>query len=83
MDILLAKPKEQAMGGCVINRPAATMTNQALARIRWLSAVEGGRKAIPVGPNYTTVARFRRQGSDWTTMLGVLLLNSSAQSTAT
>jgi hypothetical protein len=49
----------------MINRPAAAMTNQELARIQWLSPVEGGRKAIPVGPNYTTVARFKGQGPDW------------------
>lgn len=41
------------------------MSNQPIARIQWLSSSEGGRKQLPLGPSYTTVARFERQGDQW------------------
>jgi hypothetical protein len=41
------------------------MTNQATARIQWVSPTAGGRKEFPIGPKYATVARFKSQGSDW------------------
>jgi len=42
------------------------MSNQAIARIQWISPAAGGRKQLPTGPRYTTVARFERQGDAWT-----------------
>ena len=35
------------------------------ARIRWKTQAEGGRKTIPPGPRYSTVARFPGAKKDW------------------
>lgn len=40
------------------------MTGMVRARLRWLSAAEGGRAAPPTGPRYSTVARFE-DAADW------------------
>ena len=41
------------------------VTSDAIARIRWLSSRDGGRTRPPIGPTYTTVARFAHQGDQW------------------
>lgn len=41
------------------------MTTQVEARIRWLSAQEGGRKDLPKGVHYSTVARFLKDSAEW------------------
>ena len=41
------------------------MSEVMQARIRWLSPEEGGRPAPPVGPRYSTVARFEKQRAEW------------------
>ena len=38
---------------------------RARARIRWLSATEGGRTSPPGGPRYLTIARFESADIDW------------------
>jgi hypothetical protein len=42
------------------------MTKRTLAQIQWIKPESGGRKKPPDGPSYSAVARFARQGSDWT-----------------
>jgi len=37
------------------------------ARIRWLSADEGGRAQPPTGEQYITVAQFKEPAGDWST----------------
>jgi hypothetical protein len=37
------------------------------ARIRWLTAEEGGRRRLPTGEIYSAVARFDDPAGDWTT----------------
>ena len=41
------------------------MSNQPVARIQWLISAESGRQQPPLGPTYTTVARFELQGDHW------------------
>lgn len=41
------------------------MSQCVRARIRWLSAKEGGRSAPPAGPRYSTAARFEGQVPNW------------------
>ena len=41
------------------------MTNPVQATIRWLDAADGGRKSIPAGPQYRTVARFEDERDRW------------------
>jgi hypothetical protein len=40
-------------------------TNTATAQIRWLSEDEGGRKILPSGLRYVTVARFLDIADRW------------------
>ena len=35
--------------------------NQVLIRVAWLTAAQGGRRALPAGPDFTTVVRFDHQ----------------------
>jgi hypothetical protein len=35
------------------------------AKIQWITAEEGGRQSPPLGPKYTTVARFEDEGDVW------------------
>lgn len=51
------------------------MSNQPVARIQWLNSAEGGRQQPPSGPTYTTVARFERQGDQWTNDAWSLVLD--------
>lgn len=47
----------------------------AVARIRWLRADEGGRGSLPLGPLYSTVARFEDQTDEqWMTEAWSLVL---------
>jgi hypothetical protein len=41
------------------------MSTTVEARLRWLSSREGGREALPMGPTYSTVARFDNQQETW------------------
>lgn len=35
------------------------------ARIQWLSIDKGGRRILPSGPQYSTVARFEDAANEW------------------
>src|SRR5262249_12313861 len=35
------------------------------ADLQWLTREQGGRHAPPIGPTYSTVAKFEAQGDDW------------------
>jgi hypothetical protein len=37
------------------------MSRAVEAKLYWLSAEEGGRKSLPTGPRYSTIARFANQ----------------------
>ena len=41
------------------------MSNGVRARLRWLTAAEGGRQTPPPGPEYSTVARFEALRDRW------------------
>jgi hypothetical protein len=41
------------------------MSNHAIARIQWVSTATGGRKHVPAGHTYSTLARFDLQGDRW------------------
>jgi hypothetical protein len=41
------------------------MSNGVKAKLRWLTAAEGGRQAPPPGPEYSTVARFEVFKDRW------------------
>jgi hypothetical protein len=40
-------------------------SGQVEAELQWRSRNEGGRSAVPSGPQYITVARFNSQGDNW------------------
>jgi len=39
--------------------------HKAIAKIHWISAAEGGRKHPPLGPRYSTAARFAKEAKKW------------------
>jgi hypothetical protein len=41
------------------------MKNIVEAKIQWITAEEGGRQSPPLGPKYTTVARFEDERDAW------------------
>lgn len=41
------------------------MNNAPMARIEWVRPEESGRKQLPLGPTYSTVAKFDQQGDQW------------------
>jgi hypothetical protein len=41
------------------------LNRRVITKICWLSAAEGGREHPPLGPRYSTVARFEKEAAEW------------------
>jgi hypothetical protein len=63
-------------------RNDATMKKAAKARVKWLSAEQGGRTAPPQGEKYSTVVHFQDDVEDWPQVAWSLVVGlSEAEST--
>ena len=47
------------------------------ARVRWLKEIDGGRAIPPLGPKYSTVARFPEDVANWSDVAWSLILEWS------